>query len=654
MPILFRASPTPPGYPMQLAPLFRDHAVLQRNISLPIWGTAAPKEIINAELAGQHARVIADADGQWLLRFAPFPAGGPHSLTVTGESETITIRDVLIGDVWVCSGQSNMEWKLAQTEQADDLVDTIDLSQMRLLTVSTPAQLGKQTMIDGTWECCSATTLAKFSAVGAWFGRTLIRDLSIPIGLICNAWGGTRVQAWMSREALMQDPSGLEEIRHYEGYLFARDRLGTNEFASTAEWERSLMAKDAGNRGLEEGWAQPDCDLSAWKTMPIPSHWQDHGHPGSGVFWFRRSITVPSTWAGKDLDLHIGAVDKHDDTYVNGMRVGGLSWDAGPNSWCTARHYRVAGNLVPADGKLHIAVRARSHAFHGGLNGPSIEMKVHPVGDESAAIPLAGTWHYQIEQDWGLMAAPATPHGPGNPTSPNILFDSRICPLLPYAITGAIWYQGESNASEASRYARMLPAMIGDWRRAWGQGDFPFLQVQLANFRQVETEPRRSEWAELRDAQVSTARCTPATAFAIAIDVGDALDIHPHDKRSVGERLARIALADTYGQQIVSSGPIFSQATVETGGRMRCRFVNGAGLRTRDGKAVSYLAIAGANRQFMWAHSEIDGDTLLVWHPDVLRPSAVRYAWADNPAGCNLVNAEDLPASPFRTDTWNL
>ena len=468
----------------------------------------------------------------------------------------------------------------------------------------------------------------------------------MPVGLICNAWGGTRVEAWISREALILDPRGADEVRGYESCAYAAPA----SVMPMAVWEHGLRALDTGNAGLAKGWAKPGCDDSAWKTMAIPNGWQTQGVPGSGVLWFRRSVSVPAAWQGRELELRLGAIDKHDDTYVNGERVGGLSWEDGDNTWSTPRIYRVPAHLSTSS-TLCLAVRARSHVYQGGIIGPESAMRLHPVGEASGAIALAGPWRYAIEQDWGVQSPPAAPMTPGNPNAPYTLFDSRLAPLIPYGLRGAIWYQGESNTGEPRHYQRLQTLMIRDWRRAFGQGDIAFLQVQLANYMAVQAKPAASSWAELREAQLATL-AEPATGMAVAIDVGDTIDIHPTDKRSVGERLARWALAETYARGGVPSGPLFRAMTIEAGSRVRCRFDHAGGLRTRDGATPSHVAIAGIDRVFVWAETAIEGDSLVAWSAQVPKPVAVRYAWADNPLGCNLVNAEGLPASPFRSDTW--
>ena len=634
---------------MRLSPLFHDHAVLQRNQPLPIWGEATPGSAINVRLGTVHAKVTAATDGRWLLRLPAQSAGGPYELTVTGEGETLTVRDVLIGDVWICSGQSNAEWILQQVDTITNQTTDSELPQLRLLTVGTPVRIGRQTEVNGRWTACTPASLMPFSAIGGWFGRILNRELGVPIGIIANAWGGTRIQAWLSREALMTDPAGREELAVSDIAAFTTEIAHQKAYPTSDEWAQAEGPQDAGNLGLNSGWANADFDSSDWKSMDLPSHWQLQGHPSSGILWFRRTLEVPTEWLGQDLSLNLGAIDKHDDTYVNGERVGGISWE-NPNSWNTPRTYNVPARLIGPDRRIVIAVRARSHLFDGGLAGPAVLMKLHPHGDDSSALPLTGSWSWKVEQDWGQVAPPPNfGNGAGGCNGPHSMFDCRLHPLIPYAIRGVIWYQGESNAEESNLYRRLLPLMITDWRRVWGQGDFPFIQVQLANYKESLANPGDSDWASLRSAQASALRL-PNVGMAVAIDVGDAHDIHPMDKKTVAERLARWALSEVYHRSLMPCGPLLRDSLPEAGGRLRLRFRHATGLATRDGGPVRHLAIAATNRIWRWAESRIEGDTLVVWHPEIPRPAAVRYAWADNPEGCNLINADDLPAAPFDTD----
>ena len=632
---------------MKLASVFQNNGVLQRDLPLPIWGQGDPEECVTVRLAGHEARTEVDAAGHWMLRLPPLQAGGPHKLRVEAASGQAEIADLLVGDVWLCSGQSNMEWKLLQCGP-EWMADALDLPQVRMLTVTTPAMSGRAEAVDGRWIACTPESLAEFSAVGGYFGREIHRALEVPVGLICNAWGGSRVQAWLSREALMCDPAGREEVGFYESLAWQTDRKVRSQ--TFEEWERSGAPQDPGNLGLDRGWAGTGFDDSDWPGMPVPANWRNQGHPHSGIFWFRRTLEVPESWLGRDLVLCLGAIDKHDDTWVNGELVGSMSWET-PGAWCKHRVYPVPCCLIGSDRQVVIAVRARSHIYDGGLTGPASVMRLHRADDDSDALPLAGEWSYSVEHNWGEVVPPVPDWGAGNHNSPHILFDNRLAPLIPYGLRGVVWYQGESNVCEPGLYRRMLPLMIHDWRRAWGQGDFPFLQVQLANFGEPTRQPGASGWAELREAQSGVLE-EAATGMAVAIDIGESYNIHPPNKLDVGKRLAQSALSVAYGQSVIPSGPLFSGMQIEPGGRIRCLFRHvGSGLESRGGE-LRHFALAGRDRIFHWADAGIEGETVVVSSPWVPEPVAVRYAWANSPEGCNLYNKESLPAPPFRSDSW--
>ena len=588
-----------------------------------------------------------DPRGLWLLRLPPLPAGGPHSLRIEAPSGNAELCDLLVGDVWICSGQSNMEWKLEQLGP-EWMADAPELPNVRLLTVNTPTTLGRTGSVGGTWTHCTPASLAEFSAVGGFFGREIHRALGVPVGLICNAWGGSRVQAWISREGLMQDPAGRDEVGYYESFVWQAERVGATK--TYAEWELTDAPQDPGNLGLEQGWASSTFLDAGWPTMELPVHWNKSGHPYNGIFWFRRTEQIPESWTGQDLELSLGSIDKNDETWVNGELVGSMGRE-NPSAWCTPRVYPVPARLIGPDRKMVIAVRARSHVNDSGMTGPASVMEIRRGDNPSESLPISGAWRYQVEHNWGPIKAPEADWGADNMNSPHILFDSRLSPLIPYGLRGVIWYQGESNAGEASLYRRMQPLMIQDWRRTWGQGDFSFLQVQLANFGDCPQKPGESRWAELREAQVATC-AEPATGMAVTIDIGDPWNIHPANKRDVGLRLAQCALSETYSRNCLPSGPLFSGMKIENGGQVRCSFRHvGSGLVAKD-TSLRYFALSGRNRIFHWAEATIDGESVTVKCDAVPEPVAVRYAWADNPEGCNLYNSEGLPASPFRSDAW--
>ncbi len=633
----------------RFAPIFQDHAVLQREQTIPVWGHGPAGDTVMVTLAGHKAETICGDAGTWHLHLPPLPAGGPHELIAESGSGRAVVRDILIGEVWLCSGQSNMDMTLANSDQDGSSPAETNLPQVRVLSVTNPATLATTLGVGGIWKPATHATLSAFSAVGGWFGRTLHRELGVPVGLICNAWGGTRIQAWTSRSALMTDPQGTEEIRTFESTVWKHQPGKRRGIPPFEQWERTEAPQDPGNAGFDRGWAAATFDDAAWPVSTLPARWNGVEQPYNGIVWFRRSVEIPSAWAGHELELKLGAIDKHDDTYVNGVRVGGLSWET-PNAWCTPRVYRVPGALVKA-GRLVVAVRARSHVFDAGFNGPAAHMLLELPGKPETALPLAGAWGFCVEQDWGRVVPPAIAWGPDAPNSPAILFNSRVAPLVPYGLRGVIWYQGESNAHEPAAYRRLLPLMIRDWRRAWGQGDFAFGQVQLANHHPALDIPCESPWAELREAQLA-GLAEPATGLAVAVDIGEAADIHPRNKRDVGLRLARWALADIYSRGGVASGPVFTRMDNEAGGRVRCHFRNtGGGLVARGG-ALRRFELAGPDHTFVWAEAEIQGHSVVVWNASVPNPVAVRYAWADNPDGCNLYNNEGLPASPFRSDAF--
>lgn len=637
---------------LKVAGIFSDHMVLQRNIPIPVWGWAAPGEIITVDLAGRAASATALADGAWRAILPPMEAGGPFQLRVAG-SETIAFEDVMVGEVWICSGQSNMQFLLSSAQDAEQEMAAADYPQLRYFTVNRTAKLAPQPDTPGQWRCCDPAAAANLSAVGYYFGREIHRAIGVPVGLIDSSWGGTIAEAWTSREALLTDPCYRRMVEEYEMELRDPEEFQRRWQASQAEWERKFKLKDERNEGEAQGWAAPDFSDADWREMFLPCLWQSAGHNYSGVFWFRKTVDIPASWAGRDLKLSLGPVDKSDVTYVNGVRVGGLDFEGRPDAWCTPRHYPVPGALVKA-GRNVIAVRVFSHFNAGGFGGEPAAMQL-ALGDGAAPpLALAAAWRYRLERKFGLVPPPPqgrTLRGEGNPNSPAMLFNNMILPLLPYAMRGAIWYQGESNAGQARQYRVLFPLLIRDWRRVWGQGEFPFLFVQLANFMARDREPGDSQWAELREAQTMTL-AVPHTGMAVAIDIGDAKDIHPRNKKDVGIRLALPALADVYGfQNLVYSGPLYKSARVE-GSAMRVEFEHvGAGLVARGGDLRGF-AVAGADRKFVWAAARIDGRSVVVSSPQAPQPAAVRYNWANNPDG-NLYNSSDLPASPFRTDDWS-
>ncbi|MDD5678674.1 MAG: sialate O-acetylesterase [Kiritimatiellae bacterium] len=658
---------------IRLASIFADNMVAQRDTPISVWGWASPGETVRVSLGGVSAAAVAEAGGKFMATLPALPSGGPHELVVAGHSR-LAIRNVMIGEVWFCSGQSNMEMPVGDATNAAAEITAANYPMIRLFTIPRALPINKDGFnpdepcqhwlrrpqalpinkggFNPGWNECSPDSAGNFSAAAYYFGRELHRRLGVPVGLIDSSWGGTRIEAWISRASLASDPLCRKEVADYEAYL--QSPKAREDIARYQEHgERAFVRQDPGNQGLGRGWAGLAFDDSAWPGMDLPSSWQKAGHNYSGIFWFRKEVNIPAAWAGKDFILRVGACDKHDTTYFNNEPVGATGWEIW-DAWRTPRIYKVPGRLVRA-GRNVIAVRVYSFRNQGGMIGPANAMRLEPAGDSpDASIPLAGAWRFQVEHNFGFINPAVSmqpPLGPHNPNSPYALYDSRVSPLLPYALRGVIWYQGETNADRAYHYRSLMPLLIKDWRKAWGVGDFHFLIVQLANYRQAKDAPGESAWAELREAQLMTL-AVPNTGLAVAIDIGDAGNIHPKNKQEVGRRLALAALAQAYGRKIVFSGPLLKSWRVD-GGRVRLQFDHcGGGLAAAGGGPLKGFAVAGPDRKFHWAGAAIESkDSLAVRSANVPAPVAVRYAWADNPV-CNLVNKDGLPASPFRTDDW--
>jgi sialate O-acetylesterase len=631
---------------VRLPAIISDNMVLQRDTKIAIWGNANAGEPVTVSFAGKTSDTVADGRGLWQVWIGPLKAGGPFELTVKGATNLLSIKNVLVGEVWICSGQSNMEWPLINTDGGDQVVAQAKHPELRLFTVAHNTSPHPLMDVQGHWSVSTPDEAAQFSAVGYFFGRELQERLKVPVGLIDSSWGGTPAEGWTSREALASAPELKPILDRYESSLNMLPQAKEAYAKTLAQWEEKNLYIDAGNKGEPLGYADPATATTDWSKMDLPQQFETAGLLIDGAVWFRRSIDLPESWRGKDLVLMLPPVDDHDITYFNGTKVGATGRET-PNSYAVLRKYTVPGSLVHP-GRNVIAMRVFDSAGEGGFSRGGA-MSIGPGGSETIA--LRGSWDYKVERalepkhpDWGTRPEVA---GVNNQNDPSVLYNAMIAPLVPFVIRGAIWYQGESNAGRAYQYRTLFPTMIRNWRSAWAR-EFPFYFVQLANWRARKAEPDESDWAELREAQMMTLR-EPQTGMAVAIDIGGE-DLHPRNKLDVGRRLAAWALAATYGQKVVPSGPLFERYTIE-GNKVRVSFKHGGGLKTIDGGPVKGFAIAGEDRRFVWADARIDGDTVVISSPAVPKPVAVRYGWADNPI-VNLYNSAGLPASPFRTDDW--
>jgi sialate O-acetylesterase len=631
--------------------IFGDHMVLQAGGKVPIWGWAEPYERIDFEFAGNHRTVFAGRDGFWQVELRNLQTGGPHEMTIKGNS-TLQFKNILIGEVWLASGQSNMEWAWNYfPENKKPAVGETDFPDIRFFMVAKKASGELQTDVQGKWVVCNADTMKDFSLVGFFFARELYTNIKRPVGIIGSYWGGTPAEAWTRMGALEAMPETKPMADHYKAVAANYEGALADYQRKLAEWDRKVRFQDPGNSGFTQGYANPAFDDSVWRTLKQPAAWEDLGKPEwdiDGIVWYRRKFDIPQEWAGRSLILNLGQIDDVDVTYFNGVQIGTTS------GWEKPRVYTIPGDQVKA-GSATIAVRILDTGGKGGIVAGPIQ--VVPEDRSPGPIKLDGDWKYKIEASrptpppsfWA--GQPQQPYGPGSAVSPTNLWNGMIHPLVPYGVRGFIWYQGESNAGRAYQYRSLFPGMIKDWRMGFANPNAPFYFVQLANFMARGAEPEESEWAELREAQTMTLRLKN-TGMAVAIDVGEAGDIHPADKKSVGERLARWALNRDYGMaDVVASGPIYRSHGIE-GDRIVLEFdFAEMGLATTSGQPLRGFSIAGADRKFVWAESKIVGSKVVVWSPQVREPKAVRYGWANNPA-VNLINKAGLPASPFRTDSW--
>jgi sialate O-acetylesterase len=632
---------------IRLPAIIGDNMVIQQGINTCIWGWAETGENVMVSMAGLSAKDTADSNGKWKVTIGPFTAGGPYEMIISGKNMLI-LKNILVGEVWLASGQSNMEWQLQASVNGAEEVARANYPEIRLFTVTRATSLRPCDDVRGCWDECTPGTARSFSAVAYFFGRELNRALNVPVGLIHSSWGGTPAEAWTERTALVKNPQLKPILDKFESDLKNMPEAMIAYKEAQEKWEKQNLLQDPGNKGLGLGYARPDFNDQGWQSISLPQPWELTGINIDGAIWFRKIVDIPETWAGKELTLSLGAIDDFDWTYFNGIQVGAIGHET-PNSYLVRRKYTIPASLVHT-GNNTIAVRVFDNFGDGGFTGSSADMSLSLKGDEQ--ISLAGNWLYRVELGAGPVKAdystkPAMPPGASNPNSPTVLYNAMIAPLISFSISGVIWYQGEANTERAIQYQTLFPEMIRNWRANWKQGDFPFLFVQLANYQARMSEPSESDWAELREAQLMSLR-EPETGMAVTIDIGDADDIHPRNKQEVGHRLALWALAKKYKIALEYSGPLYQSFQIE-GNKIRVKFSHAEGLRTSDGSTVKGFAIASKDGKFVWANARIEGCEVVVWNDTVTQPLAVRYGWADNPE-VNLYNSAGLPASPFRTD----
>ncbi|MBN2744147.1 MAG: beta galactosidase jelly roll domain-containing protein [Marinilabiliaceae bacterium] len=623
---------------IRLPKLVSDGMVLQHDTEVSIWGWGSQGEAIEVELNGHKGTTTTPASGKWQIQLKNLPAGGPYTMTIRG-NDTVTINDVLVGDVWLCSGQSNMEMPMRRlTPLYGDEMAQCNEPHIREFKVPQRYNFNKaeEDYPSGKWVAASAATIGNISAVPYFFAKAVQARYGVPIGLINASLGGSPAEAWISEPALKQFPAYDAELQKFKDPKLIQ-QIESADNARIGQWYQTLQMHDAGRKDPQEQWHEDNYDHSQWDTTHVPGYW-DFQSPltgAVGAVWFRTTIALSGAAAGQPAKLEMGRIVDADSVFVNGVFVGTTSYQYPP------RWYTIPANVLKA-GNNTIAVKVIVNSGTGGFV-PDKKYELR-VGNET--VNLCGTWHYRLGAKMESLGSQTFVRW-----KPAGLFNAMISPSIGYGLKGAIWYQGESNTDRSGEYAQLLKTLINDWREQWQQGDFPFMVAQLPNFMEPRPEPSESNWAALREAQ-QAALALPNTGMAVTIDLGEWNDIHPLDKKSVADRLALSAFHVAYGDKTIErSGPMMSSVKIK-GSKIILTFAHsGSGLMVKGGGDLQEFAIAGADGRFKWAKAIVKGNRVEVWHPDIKKPVAVRYAWADNPHRANLYTKEGMPAAPFRSST---
>jgi len=621
---------------VRLSNVFSEHMVLQRDRPLRLWGTATPGQALNVDLGGRTASTRVGADGRWRVELPSLPAGGPHRLRVKGD-QTIELRDVLIGDVWLLGGQSNMEWPLATTDTGEQEVASPQNAQLRHLRVPQRASVQPEAEIaPAPWVVAEPGRVGEFSAIGYHFARQMQLVQGVPIGLINTAWGGSMLETWVRRDAALQDADLAGAVRALpaDNATF-RAALQQRVQSRVAQWQPGLPLQ-----GVDaSGWSAAEDIDANWPTLQAPGEWEGQGLANlDGVVWMRKRVELSAAQAAGAAQLNLAKVDDCDEVWVNGQRIGGQCGYDQP------RRYALRAGLLRA-GVNWIAVRVTDTGGGGGFHGDAGAMRLDTA---AGTVSLAGAWRARVEQ----IAAAA---GPVANDGPSLGHNGLIAPLHGLSVRGVLWYQGEENSGRAAAYADGFKRLIQGWRGEFGDPALPFLFVQLASWQPLaDNRPGAGNWAELRESQAA-ALALPHTGMATAIDVGDALDIHPRNKRTLGQRLAALAMHELGLRAAPATGPRLVAHEVR-GGELHLQFGDPTGgLRTaRAGEPLRGFYIAGADRRWVPAEARFERDRIVLRSPTVPAPVAARYAWVNNPSEANIVGGDGLPLPPLRTDDWPL
>jgi sialate O-acetylesterase len=625
------SGPAPHPLPF-VSPIFGDDMILQRGKANTLWGWSDPGDKVEVEIGGSKASGVSGPDRRWQVTIQPPHTGGPYTVMVAGR-QTVELHNVMVGDVWLCGGQSNMGLPLRFTRNGEEEVKGANYPEIRFFTVATRVAYRHADQLEGKWSVVSPQTADRISAVAYYFARKVQQEIRIPIGLVLDDMGGTPAEAWTSAEA-------LRPLKDFDVPLAELAKLTA---AGAPEYGNFVMhwfdEYDVGQKGH---WSAADFDDSSWKTVEIPGGFSELGVPDTAALaWFRKEIDLPDPLPAGRAMLHLGIIERMDTAYINGKEVGASAWVENPRAY-----FIHDGVLKP--GRNVIAIRVLKTKPDGGFLSKPEDLHL-ALGDKTS-VPLAGKWKGQLSVD--ARAPHPLPMAFENwPVMPTVLYEGMLKPIAPLAITGAIWYQGEQNSPRGYQYRKVLPAMIADWRSLFGQGDFPFYIVGLPAFKQRSATPvDGDEWAETRESQALAAGSVRNSCLAVTIDTGDADNIHSKDKQPVGDRLVLCALARHYGKHVLYSGPTLKSVDRKAAA-IRLHFDHTDGGLVVKGPKLEEIQIAGDDRKWYWADARIQGKTIVVSSTSVPKPKEVRYAWQSNPAA-TLFNGAGLPAGPFRTDNW--
>lgn len=626
---------------LQVAKIFSNNMMLQADVQVPIWGTASPNNTIVINLNGELIEDVVDKNGNWKITLPTQPAGTKATIDITCADDSKSLSNLIYGDVWVCGGQSNMEWFVEGADNAEEEIKTANYANIRIFDVPRRLEaLPADDLPSGEWELCSSTSIAQFSAIGYFFGKQLHQQLDRPIGLIGDNFGGTVVEAWTSAESLEKIPFFQDDIAKLKSTDIEKvKRDGDSVFNN---WLAKFSTDDRGMEDTTYVWA--DTDISHWGTMTLPTLWESSSdtslHEKDGVIWFSREFELENT---SDATLSLGPIDDSDITWINGIKVGETY-----NQFNKDRTYQINKSVLKT-GKNKITIRVEDYVGGGGIFG---KIKKLFLETNTEKVSLAGNWKYNK----GMIVSTPIPSDSFSPNNfPTCLYNGMIAPITDFPIKGVIWYQGESNSYRAYEYQTLFPLMIKDWRKQWKQDDMPFIFVQLANFYEEEKTPTKSEWAELREAQ-AMALTLKNTAMVTAIDLGEANNIHPTNKQDVGIRLANAALTEVYNKPHAYKGPTYSDHIVDQSSITIAFDHVGEGLQVENKHGYVYgFTIAGADKKYEWAKAEIiSKNKVRVYSDHVPKPVSVRYAWQNNPNPANLTDDIQLPTLPFRTDDYQI